>query len=255
MARHAGATVLANPSNRGFAAAANQGVAAAAGDLVLLLNPDAELLEGLETLESSLRAREDAGAAAGLLVDRAGRPQRGFSVRRLPTFWTLGFEVLGLNAAWPGNPLNRRYRCHDLAFSLPTDVEQPAGACLLVRKSVWNELGGMDERFHPLWFEDVDFCLRLRRRGLRIVLEPRCRFHHHGAQSLALVDYAQRQLFWYRNLLYYVRKNWGLAAAPPMRALVLAGAYARMAAALLRGDSERAGAFRTVVHLALWGRE
>jgi len=250
-ARRAGATVIANPDNRGFAAAANQGVEAATGDVVLLLNPDTVLLEGFDALKATL-ARPSVFAAAGVLVDGDRRPQVGFTVKRLPTFWSLGFEVLGLNSVFPANPVNRRYRCLDLDLSLAQEVEQPAGACLAFRKSAWREFGGFDERFHPLWFEDVDFCLRLKQSGRNIAFEPRCRFRHVGAHSLDSVGFADRQRFWYRNLLYYVRKNEGFAASLMMRVLICAGAFARMAVYLLRGDFFRARAFGAVIQMALF---
>jgi len=248
-ARRAGAIVLANADNRGFAAAANQGVEAATGDIVFLLNPDTVLLEGFDALQSAL-APPSAFAATGVLVDGEGRPQVGFTVKRLPTFWSLAFEVLGVNSVWPGNPVNRRFRCLDLDLTVKQDVEQPAGACLAVRKSLWRELGGLDERFYPLWFEDVDFCLRLKREGVRIVFEPRCRFRHHGAHSLASVDFADRQLFWYRNLLYYVSKHLGFAATFLMRLMISAGAGARMAVFVLRGSFSRARAYGAVIRMA-----
>ncbi len=244
--------VLANVRNLGFAAAANQGARAATGDLVLFLNPDTVLLEGLEALEARLRERPDAGAAAGLLVEENGKPQRGFSVRRFPGFFSLAFEVLGWNRIWPGNPVNRRYRCLDLSLDETAEVEQPAGACLMIKKEVLEQVGMFDENFYPLWFEDVDLCLRLCRAGFRTLIEPGCRFRHRGGHSLETVPFEQRQLFWYRNLFYYVEKHLGSAAALAMRALVCAGACARMTAALIAGqDSNRIGAFRAVISLAL----
>lgn len=252
LALRAGARLLANPANLGFAAAANRGARAATHDLVLFLNADTVLLGGLEALEAVLRARPDAAAAAGLLLDESGRPQHGFSVRRFPAFFTLAFEVLGLNRIWPGNPVNRRYRCRDLTLEQSGEVEQPAGACLMVKKSALEQVGMFDEGFYPLWFEDVDLCLRLHRAGFRILFEPRCRFRHWGAHSLETLAFEQRLLFWYRNLFYYVEKHWGSAAALAMRALVCAGACARMTAALLvEGQANRSGAFRAVISLAL----
>jgi N-acetylglucosaminyl-diphospho-decaprenol L-rhamnosyltransferase len=250
-----GARVAANPNNRGFAAAVNQGFALTSGDHVLILNPDAVLLEGLATLSETLAADLQAGAAAGVLVDSlTGQPQRGFSVRRLPNFATLGCEVLGLNGGWPGNPVNRRYRCLDLDLSQRQQIAQPAGACLIVKREVWEKLGGFDERFHPLWFEDVDFCLRLGRAGWRIWLEPRCRLLHSGGHSLEKIGLKERQLYWYGNLFYYVKKNMGAAAAPGMRVLVCVGACVRIAAALLSGQTGQTGAFRAVIRLALMGQ-
>ena len=250
-----GARVISNSRNRGFATAANQGVALTSGDAVLILNPDTVLLEGLDTLAATLAGDPQAGAAAGVLVDPASsQPQQGFSVRRLPNFVTLGCEVLGLNRLWPGNPVNRKYRCLDLDLNQRQQIAQPAGACLMVKREVWNQLGGFDEQFHPLWFEDVDFCLRLHQAGWRLWLEPRCRLLHSGGHSLEKISLKERQLYWYRNLFYYVEKHMGSAAAPGMRVLVCMGACARIAAALLLGRIGQTGAFRAVIRLALTGQ-
>ena len=126
------ARLLANPVNRGFAAAANLGIASLDCECVLLLNPDAVLLTGIEDLADAC-LRPGAAAAGGKLLDETGRPQRGFLLRRLPTPWTLAFEALGLNRLLPRNPVNRRYRCLDLDPDQPTSAEQPAGAFLMIR--------------------------------------------------------------------------------------------------------------------------
>jgi N-acetylglucosaminyl-diphospho-decaprenol L-rhamnosyltransferase len=252
IAEACGARVISNPTNQGFASAANQGVALTSGDTVLLLNPDTALVEGLDRLAGTLAGDAQAGAAAGLLVDSAtGQPQQGFSARRLPNFASLGCEVLGMNRIWPGNPVNRKYRCLDLDLNQRQPIDQPAGACLLVKREVWKQLGGFDVRFYPLWFEDVDFCLRLAQWGWRIWLEPRCRLLHRGGHSLERIGFKERQLYWYRNLFYYTKKNMGSAAALGMRVLVCIGACARIAAALLSGRIGQIGAFRAVIKLAL----
>ena len=71
-----------------------------------------------------------------------------------------------LNRFWPGNPVNRRYRCLDWDSSSRSMVEQPAEHFFMVRRAVWQELGGFDEGFFPLWFEDVDFCRQNSRSGV-----------------------------------------------------------------------------------------
>ncbi len=255
IAKNAGVRVIANRENRGFAAACNQGVAATSGDLVLILNPDTVLLEGLDALAETLAQDPQAGAAAGVLVDAStSRTQAGFSVRRLPTFASLACEVLGVNRLWPGNPVNRRYRALDIDLRQRQKVEQPAGACLLVKRRVWDQLHGFDERFTPLWFEDVDFCLRLQQAGFAIWLEPRCRWRHCGGHSLEKMGLKERQLYWYGNLVYYVEKNIGSAAALGMRVFIGIGACARIAGALTSGRKGQTGAFRAVLKLAWKGQ-
>jgi GT2 family glycosyltransferase len=254
-ARRAGAYLIANARNRGFATAANQGAQAASGDSILLLNPDTVVVEGLDCLVAALNRNPAAGAVAGVLVDSVSRqPQRGFSVRRFPTFSIFAFEVLGINKIWPGNPVNAKYRCLDLDLGQSQEIDQPAGACLMFRKSVWEALQGFDESFYPLWFEDVDFCLRLRRTGLKILLEPNCRLLHQGGHSLETIGFTERQLYWYGNLFYYVRKNIGYAYTLGIRALVCFGACGRIAVAMLSGRFGQIEAFRAVIRLAVSGK-
>ena len=147
-----GARLIANRANRGFAAAVNQGVAALDCSHILLLNPDAVLLTGLEALRAACDLPGAAGAG-GKTVNPDGTPQVGFMVRQLPSPGVLILEALLLNRVWPDNPLNRRYRGLGLDYSKRMVVEQPAGAFLMIRRAVWSELGGFDEGFHPLWFE------------------------------------------------------------------------------------------------------
>ena len=252
VARRHGVRVIANSENRGLAAAANQGARASAAEFLLFLNPDTVLLDGFADLLRAVVQEPQAGAVAGLLLDEAGRPQVGFNVRRLPSFVTLACEVLLVNRLWPRNPVNRRYRCLDLPLDRPGEIEQPAGACLLVRRRALEQVGYWDERFYPLWFEDVDLCVRLRRSGYRILFCPTCRWRHHGGHSLDCISFARRQLFWYRNLLYYVHKHMGSAAALAMRLLVCAGAAARwMATLAVPSGQHRSSAYWAVMKLAL----
>src|ERR1022692_1470778 len=177
-----GVRLIANSENRGFAGGVNQGFAVLNNPYVLLLNPDVVIQTSLEPLRQACDLTGSAGAA-GRLLDPSGKPQVGFMIRRLPTPAALILEALLLNRIWPGNPVNRRYRCLDWDISSPSMVEQPAGAFLMVRRAVWLEVGGLDEGFFPLWFEDVDFCRRVRDRGFRLYYIPEAVAKHTGGPS------------------------------------------------------------------------
>jgi GT2 family glycosyltransferase len=223
--RHPGVKLIANGENRGFAAAVNQAVRASDAELVLLLNPDTELQSGLPELMAV--CERGAAAVGGKLLGEDGRPQAGFAVRRLPTAAALSFEVLGLNRLWPGNPVNRRYRCLDWASDAAGEVEQPAGAFLMFRRDAWEKLGGFDEGFHPLWFEDVDFCRRLRNKGLSVRYEPRAVALHRGGHSIRKLGWECRNLYWYASLLRYTVKHFPPSARGVVCVAVGLGAILR----------------------------
>jgi GT2 family glycosyltransferase len=218
--------LIANPWNRGFAAGANQGIGVLDCDLVLLLNPDAELVCGLDSLASQFTVADVAGAG-GKLVGDDGRSQAGFMVRRLPTPWTLVFETLGLNRLWPGNPVNRRYRCFDLDPDAEASVEQPAGAFLMIRREVWRQLGGFDESFYPVWFEDVDFAQRVAMAGYKMRYSPLTVAKHSGGHSVAQLPRSTRDLHWCGSLLEYAVKHFTRSEALAVCTSVAVGSVLR----------------------------
>jgi len=245
-----GVLLLANSHNRGFAAAVNQGMSALDAPNVLLLNPDAVLQTAIDLLVEACEC--GAAAAAGLLTDEAGHPQTGFSVRRLPTPWALTFEVMGLNRVWPGNPVNRRYRALDWHANEPAEVEQPAGAFLMLRRDVWGTLGGFDEQFYPVWFEDVDYCKRLRDHGLTIQFVPQVRALHEGGHSVSRLPWGCRQVYWYVSLLKYASKHFRASERRLVSAAVILGFVPRLVTGILSGRRAKTiKAFFAVVRFAV----
>lgn len=241
---------ILNPWNRGFAAAANQGIAAAQGEFVLLLNPDAVVLAGLDALQGAC-AQPGVAAAGGKLVGPDGRPQVGFMVRRFPSAAVLILEALGVNRLWPGNRVNRRYRCLDLDPEAPAAVEQPAGAFLMVRREVWRQLGGFDEGFRPLWFEDVDFLKRAAQAGYTVRYVPEAVAAHGGARSAGRLEWGVRETYWYGNLLRYTAKHFASTSLRAVCGAVMLGALLRSVVGVLRRGSLRpVGVYARVVRLA-----
>ncbi len=225
--------LLVNKRNLGFAAAVNQGASAATGDVLLVLNPDAIAESGAVNELVLCMQASHSSAAGGTLLGADEKPARGFVFRRLPTLATLICEAMLVNQFWPNNPVNRRYRCLDAGYSQPQEVEQPAGACLAITRSAWNDAGGFDEQFYPVWFEDVDLCKRLLQRGGKIVYCPAARFRHSGAHSVSQLSFREKQLFWYGNMLRYARKHFSPRQVHWLRAGILAGMLIRSLAALL----------------------
>jgi GT2 family glycosyltransferase len=221
--------LIANSANRGFAAAVNQGFAVLQCPYVLLLNPDSVLQTDLAPLRDAC-AQPGAAGAGGLLLDSCGNPQIGFMVRRFPTASSLALEALLLNRVWPDNPVNRRYRALDLNYKCRSEVDQPAGAFLMVRRAVWQELGGFDESFYPLWFEEVDFCRRAVARGYRLYFEPAAVAKHTGAHSISHLTVEMRRIYWYRSLLKYSARHFRPTAFRWVCLAVAAGSVLRMIA-------------------------
>ena len=224
--------LIAASRNLGFAAAANLGARNSSGTALLFLNPDVVCRGTLETLEGALHSSQEIVAVAPRLVDSEGRTQIGFNLRRLPSPAALIFEILLLNRLFPHNPVNRNYRCLDFDYERAGEVEQPAGACLLVRRNSFESCGSFDERFFPLWFEDVDLCLRLRRQGGKILFWPLVTFRHAGGHSLESLTFSEKQVYWYRNLLYYVQKRFSWKTGIAIRAVLLCGVGLRIVAEL-----------------------
>jgi N-acetylglucosaminyl-diphospho-decaprenol L-rhamnosyltransferase len=248
-ANRPGTRLIANSRNLGFAGAVNQGVRATSAPFVLLLNPDAQLQHGLSALIAQF---EDpfTGAAGGRLTGPDGQAQTGFMARNLPTPAALIFELLGINRLWPRNRVNWHYRCLGLNPSAAADVEQPAGAFLMFSRSAYEKVGGFDERFYPVWFEDVDFCAQLKEAGYRVRYTPEAVANHTGGHSIDTLPMEIRQRYWYGSLLEYAAKRYSPLAFRAVCFAVALGAGLRAVPALLRtiaGSGEVARGVNVVV--------
>lgn len=196
-----GASVILNEANRGLAAGLNQAAALASGRHLLLLNPDA--LVGVEWLPPLLQRLEEPGtvAAAPRLIDPDGTLQEAGQI---------------VDAAGQTLPLGAGEDPASPAHRFPRVVEYGTGACLLVSRSDFDAVGGMDEEFAPAYCEDIDLGIRLSARG-RVVYEPRSTVVHHGGVS---ADEGERHGMILRNRRVLLRK-WGvrLAGRPELRDL------------------------------------
>lgn len=241
--------------NLGFAGGVNQGVRAASGEVLLVLNPDAVAEPGAIDAMLACMATSGASAVGGALLESDGHPAKGFAFRRIPTLTALLFEVLLVNQAWPGNPVNRGYRCLDADYSQQQQVEQPAGACLAVTRKAWDSVQGMDADFYPVWFEDVDFCKRLLEEGGKILYCPSARFHHRGAHSVGQLEFRNKQMFWYQNMVRYAEKHFPAVQVWILRIAIFKGMVLRMVASWLGGGPRNLPAgepIRSYVRVAKW---
>lgn len=246
--------VVAGAENSGFAGGVNRAIARAKGRYLFILNPDCELSEmSVARLVAYMDAEPDAAAAAPLLLDDDGTPQREFQLRRLPTLHSLAADILMFEKILPSYKATSSYRYRDLDISQVRSVEQPAAAALMIRKSVANEVGPFDEGFVPAWFEDVDYCRRLVDSGHDIRLIPTATAFHHGGASLAHVSLEEFTSAWYRNLFRYATKWLPEAQVELLRWMIIAGMLLRSGAVLLGivpTDDGRLAASRAYLRVA-----
>ena len=176
--------LLTGHGNVGFAKACNMGAQVAKGEHLLFLNPDAILpKEGAVGLRmAGGRLGEEHWAAGPTLVDPDGTEQRG-SRRRILTPWNAFVEASRLYKIAPQHPAFARFNDHEAEpLENPTRVPCLSGACFLVPRRTWELLGGMDERFF-LHVEDVDFFLRLSKKGGASLAVPSVQVVHHKSSS------------------------------------------------------------------------
>ena len=198
-----GVEVLQNEKNLGFGAAVNQGFRRSRGDLILLLNPDAELEPGaLAPLIDVLRRDAATDLAAPTLILPSGRRQA--SPRR---FYSLA-DALARRTPLARSAIGRRLLSKHLMAAADSDgpqsVDWVSGAAMLLRRSAVPTAGPFDERYF-LYFEDVDLCRRLAANGRKVTFEPAARVRH------ALAAGSRQQVPW--NPLWWRHLHSGLLFA------------------------------------------
>ena len=221
--------VVRNADNRGFGAACNQGAAGSEADFLLFLNPDTRLMPGsFAEPVRYLRAHENkrVGIVGIQLVDADGRVAR--NTARAPTAWSMVGNSVGFDRLAP-----RLFPPHfvtEWAHDQTRTVDQVMGAFFLVRRSLFEALGGFDERFF-VYYEDLDFSVRARAQGWQSVYLSTAQAFHRG-QGTTEVATARRTFYFCRSRILYARKHFGALGALAVTLATLAlEPLARLAAA------------------------
>lgn len=164
-----GVTLIGTPVNLGLAGSGNRGRAIARGELFILLHDDAEVEAGwMEALVAAADRYADAGAIGGKVLNPDGTLQ-------------LAGAILWNNATtsspWIGAPPP------PAAFDQCRAVDYCGTSSLLVRRSTWDAMGGLDEQFFPAYYVDVDLAMGVRALGQCVLYEPASRIRHHRGAS------------------------------------------------------------------------
>jgi O-antigen biosynthesis protein len=165
-----GIRLVRNPANTGFVGSCNNGFEAARGEYIAFLNNDTEVKPGwLDALYQTMRGDRQIGVAGAKLLNPDGSLQEcGGIVWRLGDAWNWG----------------RGQAADDPRFCYMRDADYVSGAALMVKASLFAELGKFDELYAPAYYEDTDLCFRVRQRGYRVVVQPAAEVVHlEGASA------------------------------------------------------------------------
>jgi GT2 family glycosyltransferase len=200
--------LVANETNVGFATAVNQAARLATADVLLLLNPDAELPDGtLDAMRDAMDRRPDAAVIGFRQTDAQGVFQLAVGPR--PSFVAELVRMVVQRRLDAGDV--RLAQWLDRRLERTRQVPWVSGAALLVRAPSFHAIGGFDESFF-LYFEDADFCMRARAQG-KVYYVPSVRVIHHRGRSrrsnasVAERAYRESQLVYWRRY----RGSWSAA--------------------------------------------
>jgi GT2 family glycosyltransferase len=224
-----GVEVVGLAEQRGLAYAFNRGAERGTAPLLLFLNNDIFPVAGaIDELVGAFRAHADSGSAAGRLVDHlTDETQPSYRPRTVPGPTAVAARLIGVERGWPRNPLTGQHLRNPLPEDRATLTRrQPAGACLLVRRSDHERLGGWDERYW-IWYEDVDYSRRLLEVG-PAVYEPRAVFRHVGRASTGHWDTPEMHRRLYHGTLQYGSAHFGVIGRSLVGATAAAVAVPRI---------------------------
>ncbi|MCF8466237.1 MAG: glycosyltransferase family 2 protein [Sneathiella sp.] len=178
--------LIASKENVGFANGNNLAIGQAKGDFILLLNPDTVVLDhAIDNIVEFAKANPEAGVWGGrtLFGDRS---LNATSCWHRMTVWSLFCYVTGLSGILPSSALFNVEGYGGWKRDTVREIDIVTGCFLLIKRNLWNELGGFDQRFF-MYGEDADLCLRAKSRGARPMITPTATIVHYGGQSEKIV--------------------------------------------------------------------
>lgn len=202
-------TLLPQTENVGFTRGNNIGLDVASGRYLFLLNPDTEIIDdAIGRLIRYLDAHSDVGIVGPHTLNTDGTTQS--SRRRFPTTLTAFFESTWLQGIAPQSVLDDYYVTAPPDEAV-LDVDWMQGSALMVRREVYEDIGGMDTDF-VMYSEEMDWCKRAKDAGWRVVYLGTAQITHHGGKSSEQVS-TRKHIWFQQSKIRYFRKHHGRAFA------------------------------------------
>ena len=222
--------LLANKENVGFAKANNQAIQAATAEYILLLNPDTVLEE--DTLRKVVGFMDEHPEAGGLgvkMVDGKGDflPE---SKRMFPSPEVAFYKAFGLSALFPNSRAFGKYHLGYLDRDKTHPVDVLAGAFMLVRSKVIDEIGALDETFF-MYGEDIDFSYRIKQAGYENYYYPHTRIIHYKGESTKKQSINYVFVF-YKAMIIFAQKHFSRQKAAVFSILLNFAIYLRAGLAI-----------------------
>ena len=222
--------VVETGGNLGYGRANNAGLKEANGRYYFVLNSDTIVEPGaLKVMRDFMDESPKVGCVGAQLILRDGSTQT--SCARDPGLLAVFWEQTYLDRLLPNNKITGNYLMTDWDYKDRREVEQVCGACLFVRRQAWLDIDGFDPAYF-MYFEDTDFCIRIRKAGWKIVFVPEARIHHLlGASSGKSWETRARMISAYnKSRYYYFNRYEGRTKGLAIKATVLLGATLRLMA-------------------------
>lgn len=244
--------IVANPDNRGFARAVNQALAVSRGRHVLLLNSDTIVRDqALATMVTYLDDHPDVGAVSCQQWTGGGHLNQTcfpFPSIRDHLFYSALFQRIAPTMQAAAAAM------HEIDCTLSQDVDWANGACLMVRRSLLEQVGGLDEAFF-MYFEDADLCLRLHQQGYRVRHLAEAAIVHLIGRSSGR-DRDHLQLVWEFSRIRYVEKHFSPVKRWLMKGWIAGGIGWRLVQSMWSAPEARCRRIQSCVTTIrrLWGR-
>ncbi|MGE5293534.1 MAG: glycosyltransferase family 2 protein [Solirubrobacterales bacterium] len=220
-----GVHLIENQENLGFTRANNQAIAKCQSDLVLLLNPDTLIQDGaLDKMVQFMDEHPDVGVSGCRVLNPDGSLQLACR-RSIPSPKVAFYRLSGLSRLFPNSKVMAKYNLTYLDPDKPHEVDAVSGAFLLIRKQVVDRIGMLDETFW-IFGEDIDWCIRAKKAGWKVMYYPDARILHYKGIGCG-TNSRKTSYEFYRAMYLFHRKHFAKDCSPITNGLIYIGIFAK----------------------------
>lgn len=200
---------IKNEKNLGFAGGCNTAIRQAKGELIVLVNPDVVFdSDVFSEIENKMKQEPYVGVAGVSIKNLDGSQQD--CVWHFPTPWNQFLMLIKAPHLFPNLKANRHWLMKDFDYSRSADVDQVMGAFLVIRRTVLEKIGLLDDGFF-MWYEEVDFCRRAINAGWRVHYFADLSVRHEKGSSFTTITTLKKQAMIRQSLRRYFKKHYGFA--------------------------------------------